>query len=64
MGMPKPIGQQGRWLDLLAEYDITIRQEEYMETVTHFPGTHVNRMVVRSVANVGDWFPELPSLQA
>ena len=25
MGMPEPIGQQGCWLDLLAEYDITIR---------------------------------------
>jgi len=25
MKMPEPLGQQGRWLDLLGEYDITIR---------------------------------------
>jgi len=25
MGTPEPIGQQGRWLDLLSEYDITIQ---------------------------------------
>ena len=25
MGTPEPIGQQGQWLDLLAEYDITIQ---------------------------------------
>jgi len=25
MSMPEPVGQQGRWLDLLGEYDITIQ---------------------------------------
>ena len=25
MKTPKPVGQQGRWLDLLGEYDITIQ---------------------------------------
>jgi len=25
MKMPEPVGQQGRWLDLLGEYDITIQ---------------------------------------
>ena len=29
MGTHEPIGQQGRWLDLLAEYDITVQ---------HWPG--------------------------
>jgi len=27
MKTPEPVGQQGRWLDLLSEYDITIQHQ-------------------------------------
>jgi len=48
MKTPEPIGQQGRWLDLLAEYDITIQ---------HRPGrVHGNSDVLsrRPCERVGD----------
>jgi len=57
MKMPEPVGQ-GRWLDLLSEYDITnlrssIIQAGFTETVMHSCNGLANAAEVQTVGNAG-----------